>query len=44
MARKNHRNDHVFNKVDGIMNHYKKKPVRSLVNRLRMLITHFPIF
>jgi len=39
VARKNHRNDHVFNKVDGIMNHYKKKPVRSLVTRFRLFVT-----
>ncbi|POZ52068.1 hypothetical protein AADEFJLK_02290 [Methylovulum psychrotolerans] len=38
MPRKVHMHDQVHNKIDGIMNHYKRKPVTGFMYRLRRLI------
>ncbi len=38
MQRKIHMRDQVFNKVEGIMNHYKRKPLDGLMRRFRRFI------
>lgn len=38
MPRKIHMHDQVFNKVDGIMNHYKKRPMERFMRQLKRLI------
>jgi hypothetical protein len=35
MQRKIHMHDQVFNKVEGIMNHYKRKPIGGLIRLLK---------
>jgi hypothetical protein len=40
MPQKIHMHDQVFNKVDDIMKHYKKKPVEHLVKRVKRFIKH----
>ncbi|MBT9097383.1 hypothetical protein [Methylovulum psychrotolerans] len=38
MPRKIHMHDQVYNKIDGIMNHYKKRPMQGFMRRLIKLI------
>jgi hypothetical protein len=38
MQRKVHMHDQVYNKVDGIMNHYKRKPMNGFMRKLKRLI------
>lgn len=38
MQRKIHMHDQVYNKVDGIMNHYKRKPMNGFMRKLKRLI------
>ncbi|WP_019867523.1 hypothetical protein [Methylovulum miyakonense] len=38
MQRKIHMHDQVYNKVDGIMNHYKRKPMEGFMRKLRRII------
>lgn len=38
MPRKVHMHDQVYNKIDGIMNHYKKKPMKGFMHTLKRLI------
>jgi hypothetical protein len=40
MIQKIHMHDQVFNKVDDIMRHYKRKPVEDLVQLLKHFIKH----
>ena len=40
MIQKIHMHDQVFNKVDEIMRHYKRKPVEDLVQLLKHFIKH----
>ena len=40
MIQKIHMHDQVFNKVDDIMRHYKRKPVEDLVQFLKHFIKH----
>ena len=40
MIQKIHMHDQVFNKVDDIMRHYKRKPVEDLVQLLKNFIKH----
>ncbi|MCX7104184.1 MAG: hypothetical protein NTU70_02735 [Methylococcales bacterium] len=40
MQQRIHMHDQVFNKVDDIMKHYKKKPVENLVLLLKHFIKH----
>ena len=38
MQRKIHMHDQVFNKVEGIMNHYKRKPAWGLMRLLKLFM------
>ena len=38
MQRKIHMHDQVFNKVEGIMNHYKRNPIGSLIRLLKQFM------
>ncbi|MFZ2449088.1 MAG: hypothetical protein WAW36_01020 [Methylovulum miyakonense] len=38
MQRKIHMHDQVYNKVDGIMNHYKRKPMEGFMRKLKRII------
>ena len=38
MPQKIHMHDQVFNKVDDIMNHYKRKPIGELMQLLKQLM------
>ena len=38
MQQKIHMHDQIFNKVEGIMNHYKRKPIKGLIRLLKQLI------
>jgi hypothetical protein len=38
MQRKIHMHDQVFNKVEGIMNHYKRKPIGGLIRLLQQFM------
>jgi hypothetical protein len=38
MQRKIHMHDQVFNKVEGIMNHYKRKPIGDLMRLLKQFM------
>jgi hypothetical protein len=38
MKQKIHMHDQVFNKVEDIMNHYKKNPIGDLMRLLKQLI------
>ena len=40
MQQRVHMHDQVFNKVDDIMKHYKKKPVENLVLLFKHFIKH----
>ncbi len=40
MPQRIHMHDQVFNKVDDIMRHYKKKPVEHWVQRVKHFIKH----
>ncbi|MEY3190000.1 MAG: hypothetical protein RIS10_117 [Pseudomonadota bacterium] len=40
MQQRIHMHDQVFNKVDDIMKHYKKKPVENLVLLFKHFIKH----
>jgi hypothetical protein len=40
MAQRIQMHDQVFNKVDDIMRHYKRKPVEYLVQRVKHFIKH----
>jgi hypothetical protein len=40
MKRKIHMHDQVFNKVEDIMNHYKRNPVDGLMQILKQFIRH----
>jgi len=38
MQQKIHMHDQVFNKVEDIMNHYKRKPIESFIQLLRQFM------
>jgi hypothetical protein len=38
MQRKIHMRDQVSNKIDGIMNHYKPKPIKGFMFQLKKLV------
>jgi len=38
MKRKIHMHDQVFNKVEGIMNHYKRNPIDDLMRILKQFM------
>ena len=38
MQQKIHMHDQVFNKVEDIMNHYKRNPIEGLMRLLKLLI------
>ena len=38
MQQKIHMHDQVFNKIDGIMNHYKRKPIGGFMELLKNLM------
>ncbi|MFZ2170488.1 MAG: hypothetical protein WAW61_12720 [Methylococcaceae bacterium] len=43
MQRKIHMHDQVFNKVEGIMNHYKRRPIDSLMRLLKLFMKQSPV-
>jgi len=43
MQQKIHMHDQVFNKVEGIMNHYKRKPVEGLMRLLKQFMKQSPV-
>jgi hypothetical protein len=43
MQRKIHMHDQVFNKVEGIMNHYKRKPIVGLMWLLKQFMKPSPV-
>jgi hypothetical protein len=38
MQQKIHMHDQVFNKVEGIMNHYKRRPIDGLMRFLKLFM------
>ncbi len=40
MLQRAYMHDQVFNKVEDIMNHYKKKPVENLIQIVKHFIKH----
>lgn len=38
MQRKIHMHDQVYNKVEDIMNHYKRKPILDLVRVIKQMV------
>jgi hypothetical protein len=38
MQQRIHMHDQVFNKVEGIMNHYKRKPIEDLIRLLKQFM------
>lgn len=38
MQRKVHMHDQVYNKVEDIMNHYKRRPIDGLVRAIRQMM------
>jgi len=43
MQRKIHMHDQVFNKVEGIMNHYKRNPIGGLMRILKQFMKQSPV-
>ena len=40
MLQRTHMHDQVFNKIEDIMNHYKRKPVDNLTQIVKQFIKH----
>ena len=40
MQQKIHMHDQVFNKVEDIMNHYKRNPINGLIRIVKQLMKH----
>ena len=43
MQQKVHMHDQVYNKVEDIMNHYKRKPIGGLVRPLKQFMKQSPV-
>ena len=43
MQQKIHMHDQVFNKVEDIMNHYKRKPIEGLMRLLKQFMKQSPV-
>ena len=43
MQQKIHMHDQVFNKVEGFMNHYKRKPIEGLMRLLKQFMKQSPV-
>ena len=40
MLQRTHMHDQVFNKIEDIMNHYKRKPVDNIIQIVKQFIKH----